>query len=73
VNETLNRCKTEVAKVAAAEREKKKVHDPSPVIELEKKTISKKRVANTFEQEKHVVVSEAHPEDEEPAEKRIAN
>jgi hypothetical protein len=49
VNENLIRCKTEAAKVAAAESEKKKVHDPSPVIELEKKTISKKRVSSTSE------------------------
>jgi hypothetical protein len=70
VNENLNRCKTEAVKVAAAEREKKKVHDPSPVIELEKKTISKKRVASNSEQEKHVIAAEARPEDEEPTGKR---
>jgi hypothetical protein len=71
VNENLIRCKAEAAKVAAAEREKKKIHDPSPVIELEKKTISKKRVSSISDQEKHVVAEEAQPEDEEPARKRV--
>jgi hypothetical protein len=58
VNENLTRRKTEAAKVAAAEREKKKIHDPSPVIDLEKKTISKKRVASISEEEKCVVDEE---------------
>jgi hypothetical protein len=70
VNKNLIRHKTEAAKVAAVEKEKKKVHDPSPVIELEKKTISKKRVSSTSEEEKHVVAEETSPEDEEPAGKR---
>jgi hypothetical protein len=71
VNENLIRRKTEAAKVAAAEREKKKVHDPSLVIDLEKKTISKKRVSSTSEEEKHVVAEETRPEDEEPSGKRV--
>jgi hypothetical protein len=70
VNENLIRHKTKAAKVAAAEREKKKVHNPSSVIDLEKKTISKKRVSSTSEEEKHVVAEEMRPEDEEPAGKR---
>jgi hypothetical protein len=40
------------------------------VIDLEKKTISKKRVASTSEEEKHAVAEETHPDDEEPARKR---
>jgi hypothetical protein len=70
VNKTLKRHKTETAKVAVAKREKKKVHNPSPVIELEKKTISKKRVASIPYQEKHVVAAKMRLEDEEPTGKR---
>jgi hypothetical protein len=70
VNENLIQRKTEAAKVAADERENKKVHDPSPVIDLEKKTISKKRVASSSEEEKHVVAEETRPDDEEPTGKR---
>jgi hypothetical protein len=70
VNENLIRRKTEAAKVAAAEREKKNIHNPSPAIDLEKKTISKKRVVSTSEEEKHVVAEEMRPDDEEPAGKR---
>jgi hypothetical protein len=43
VNETLARRKAEATKVAAAEREKKKVHDPSPAGETDKRVASKKR------------------------------
>jgi hypothetical protein len=46
INENLARRKTEAAKVAAAEREKKKIHDTSPVLDLEKKVVSKKRHAS---------------------------
>jgi hypothetical protein len=38
VNENLVRRKTEAAKVAAAEREKKRIHDPSPMTNLENTT-----------------------------------
>jgi hypothetical protein len=55
VNKNLVRRKTEATKVATAEREKKKIHDPSPVADLENKIISKKRVANVSEEEKRVV------------------
>jgi hypothetical protein len=34
INENLARRKTEEAKVAAAEREKKKIHESSPVVDL---------------------------------------
>jgi hypothetical protein len=70
VNENLVRRKTEAAKVAAAEREKKKIHDPSPVIDLEKKVISKKRVASVSKEEKCVVAEEKCPDDKEPTGKR---
>jgi hypothetical protein len=69
VNENLVRCKTEAAKVAAAEREKKKTHDPSPASDLEK-VISKKRVASMSEDEKRVVSEERRRDNEEPAGKR---
>jgi hypothetical protein len=55
VNENLIRRKTEAAKVAAVEREKKKFHDPSPVLEFEKKTISKRDISSVSEQENHVI------------------
>jgi hypothetical protein len=70
VNENLIRRKIEAAKVAATEREKKKAHDPSPVLELEKKTISKRKLSNVSEQEKHVVAIEEPHESVGPAEKR---
>jgi hypothetical protein len=35
----LARCEIEAAKVAAAEREKKKVHDSSPAADLEKMVV----------------------------------
>jgi hypothetical protein len=65
----LVRCKTEAAKVASAEREKKKTHDPSPASDLEK-VISKKRVASMSEDEKCVIAEERRRDDEEPAGKR---
>jgi hypothetical protein len=49
VSETLARRKTEAAKVAAAEREKKKVHDSSPAADLENRVISKKRPVDASE------------------------
>jgi hypothetical protein len=70
ISENLTRRKTEVAKVAAAEREKKKIHDPFPVFDLEKKVVSKKRIANASEEAKHVVAKEKGPDDDEPARKR---
>jgi hypothetical protein len=70
VNENFVRRKTEEAKVAAAEREKKKIHDPSPMTDLEKKVISKKGVASALEEEKRVVAEEKRPGDKEPAGKR---
>jgi hypothetical protein len=59
-----------VAKVAAATREKKKVHDAPPVIELEKKTISKKRISSTSIQEQHIVAEEQQPKGAEPVGKK---
>jgi hypothetical protein len=70
INENLARRKTEAAKVAAAEREKKKIHDPSPAIDLEKKVVSKKRIASVSEEAKRVVAKEKGPDDDEPAGKR---
>jgi hypothetical protein len=70
INENLTRRKTEAAKVATAEREKKKIHDPSPVSDLEKKVVSKKRIAGASEEAKHIVAKEKGPDDDEPAGKR---
>jgi hypothetical protein len=69
VNETLARRKVEVAKVAAAEREKKKVHDPSPA-DTDKKVTSKKRPSEVSERGKRVTIKEKGPDDDEPSGKR---
>jgi hypothetical protein len=71
VNKNLVRRKTKAAKVATAEREKKIIYDPSPVTDLEKKIISKKRVASVSQEEKCVVAEEKRPDNEEPAGKRV--
>jgi hypothetical protein len=44
ISENLVRQKTEAAKVATAEKEKKKIHDATPVAGLEKKMSSKRKV-----------------------------
>jgi hypothetical protein len=70
VNETLARRKAEAAKVVAAEREKKKVHDPSPAADADKKLASKKRSSEATERGKHVTIKEKGPDDDEPSGKR---
>jgi hypothetical protein len=70
VNENLARRKTEAAKVVTGEREKKKIHDPSPAIDLEKKVVSKKRVVGVPGEEEHVAAKDKGPDDEEPTGKR---
>jgi hypothetical protein len=70
VNETLARRKAEVAKVAAAEREKKKVHDPSPAADTDKKMALKKRPSEATERGKRVTIKEKGPDDDEPSGKR---
>jgi hypothetical protein len=49
VNETLARRKVEAAKVAAAEREKKKTHDPALGDDVDKRLALKKRPLETTE------------------------
>jgi hypothetical protein len=49
VSENLIRRKTEPAKVVATEKEKKKVHDVPPIVNLEKKTSSKRKAPSTSE------------------------
>jgi hypothetical protein len=70
VNETLARHKAGEAKVVAAEREKKKVHDPSPAIDTDKKMASKKRPSEATERGKRVTIKEKGPDDDEPSGKR---
>jgi hypothetical protein len=43
INENLIRRQTEAAKVAAAEREKKKTQNAAPLVTLEKKVVSKRK------------------------------
>jgi hypothetical protein len=70
VNETLARRKAEAAKVAAAEREKKKVHDSSPVADVEKQVIPKKRPVDASERGRRVAIKEKGPDNDEPSGKK---
>jgi hypothetical protein len=70
VNETLARRKAEVAKVAAAEREKKKTHDPAISGEVDKRLALKKRPLETADRVKQVAVKEKKPDDDEASGKR---
>jgi hypothetical protein len=56
VRENLICWKTDATKVAAAERGKKKTHNVPPMINLEKKTTSKRKVASVSEKDKGIVI-----------------
>jgi hypothetical protein len=71
INENLTQRKSEAARVAAAEMEKKKIHDPSLATDLEKKVVSRKRIASASEGAKHAIAKEKGPDDDEPTEKRV--
>jgi hypothetical protein len=62
VSENLIRRKTDAAKVAAAEREKKKSQDTTPVVALEKNFSSKRKTLEDSE------TSKENPSEERPAE-----
>jgi hypothetical protein len=70
VNETLARRKAEAAKVAATEREKKKIHDPSLVGGADKRLALKKRPLEAIERGKWVTIKEKWPDEDEPSGKR---
>jgi hypothetical protein len=70
VNETLARRKAEAAKVAVAEREKKKVHDPSPTGDTDKRIASKKRPSEATKRGRRVTIKEKSPDEDEPSGKR---
>jgi hypothetical protein len=70
VNETLARRKAEVAKVAAAEREKKKTHDPVVSGEADKGLALSKRPLDTADRVKQLAVKEKEPDDAEASAKR---
>jgi hypothetical protein len=70
VNETLARRKAEAAKVAAAEREKKKIHDPSLAGDADKRLALKKRPLEATERGKRVTIKEKGPDEDEPSGKR---
>jgi hypothetical protein len=70
VNETLARRKAEAAKVAAAEREKKKTQDPAVSGEADKGLALRKRPLDTAEKVKQLAVKEKEPEDAEASAKR---
>jgi hypothetical protein len=70
VNETLACRKAKAAKVTATEREKKKIHDPSPASDTDKKMASKKRPSEATERGKRVTIKEKGPDDDEPSGKR---
>jgi hypothetical protein len=56
--------------VAAAEREKKKIHESSPAVDLEKKVVSKKRPASASKKGKRIVAKEKGPDGDEPVGKK---
>jgi hypothetical protein len=66
----LARRKVEAAKVAAAEREKKKAQDPAVPGEVDKGLVLRKRPLDTIEKVKQLVVKEKKPEDAEASAKR---
>jgi hypothetical protein len=66
----LARCKTKAAKVAAAKREKKKVHDSSPAADLKKRVISKKSLVDASEKGRRITIKENGPDDDEPSRKK---
>jgi hypothetical protein len=70
VNETLAHRKAEAAKVAEAEREKKKIHDPSPTGDADKRLASKKRPLKATERGKRVTIKEKGPDEDETSGKR---
>jgi hypothetical protein len=65
VNETLARHKAEAAKVAAAEREKKKIYDPSLAGDADKRLALKKRPLEATERAKRVTIKEKGPDEDE--------
>jgi hypothetical protein len=66
----LARRKIEAAKVAAAEREKKKAQDPVVPVEIDRGLALKKRPLDTVEKVKQLAVKEREPEDAEASAKR---
>jgi hypothetical protein len=70
VNENLLRRQTEVVKVAAAEKEKKKTQDAAPLVTLEKKTISKRKNPSVSEKDKEIVSESPQPETVKPQAKK---
>jgi hypothetical protein len=70
VNETLARRKAEAAKVAAAEREKKKTHDPALAGDVDNRLALKKRPLETTEREKRITLKEKEPDEDETSGKR---
>jgi hypothetical protein len=70
VNETLARCKAEAAKVATAEREMKKTHDPAVSGEADKGLALRKRPLETTDRVKQLAVKEKEPDDAEASAKR---
>jgi hypothetical protein len=70
VNETLARRKAEAAKVAAAEREKKKIHDSSRAGDADKRLALKKRPLEATERGKRVTIKEKGPDEDETSGKR---
>jgi hypothetical protein len=70
VNETLARRKAEAAKVAATERKKKKIHDPSLAGDADKRLALKKRPLEATERAKRVTIKEKGPDEDETSGKR---
>jgi hypothetical protein len=70
INENLVCRQTEAAKVAAAEREKKKTQDTAPLVTLEKKITSKRKNPSGGEKDKKVVSETSQPVTAKPQMKK---
>jgi hypothetical protein len=66
----LARHKAEAAKVVAAEREKKKTHDPALASDVDKRLALKKRTLETTERAKRITLKEKGPDEDETSGKR---
>jgi hypothetical protein len=70
VNENLLRRKTDAAKVAATEKEKKKTQDVASLVILEKKIVSKRKNHSVSKKDKEIVNENPQPEAVKPQAKK---
>jgi hypothetical protein len=70
VTENRLRRQTDAAKVAAAERERKRTQDVTPLTTLEKKTVSKRKNPSSSEKDKKIVSLNPQPDSAKPHAKK---